>query len=153
MVTKPGTTARSWATAAGICAVAGGALWLLKQVAVALLASGDGPPPEHAVIATFYLLGIPLMIVGASGIAARLLGTASPIVWIPVAVLSAPAIFFGVQAVLDAVVDAVAGPDAHWWWPSEGGIVLTALVFLGIGAALLRGRRSARRASETAALA
>jgi hypothetical protein len=58
-----------------------------------------------------------------------------------VAVVSAPVIFFGVQTAMDAVVDALAGESAHWWWESEGGIVLTGLVFLGIGAVLLTGRR------------
>ena len=136
--------AMRWARVAALCAVTGGALWLLKQAAIAALATG-GEPPESVVIAACYLAGLVLMLVGASGPAACLLAGARPLVWVPVAVLSAPLIFFGVQFAVDGLVDAAAGPDAHWWWESEGGIVLTAVVFLALGAALLRGRRGARQ--------
>jgi hypothetical protein len=133
-------TARTWTTVAGWCALAGGTSWLLKQGAIALTAEG-AEPPEHGLIAVFYLAGLALMLVGASGVAALLLRRSAPVVWIPVAVLSAPVIFFGVHFALDALVDALAADSAHWWWASEGGIVLTGLVFLGIGAVLLTGRR------------
>ena len=142
MTTPEGRTgaARIWMTVTGACALAGGTAWLLKQVAIALSATG-GEPPENGAIATLYLSGLALMLVGASGVAALLLRRSNPVVWMPIAVLSAPVVFFGVQFSLDAVVDALVGESAHWWWASEGGIVLTALVFLGIGAALLAGRR------------
>jgi hypothetical protein len=143
-------TARTWTTVAAACGLAGGTAWLLKQAAIALAATGD-EPPESGFIAAFYLAGLALMLVGASGIAALLLRRSAPVVWIPVAVLSAPVVFFGVQAAVDAVVDALAGPGAHWWWESEGGIVLTALVFLGIGAVLLAGRRRTARQRSVAA--
>jgi len=133
-------TARTWTTVTAACALAGGTAWLLKQGAIALSASGD-EVPENGIIATLYLSGLALMLVGASGVAALLLRRSAPVVWMPIAVLSAPVLFFGVQAATDALVDALAGESAHWWWESEGGIVLTALVFVGIGAALLTGRR------------
>ena len=142
---------RTWTTVAGVCALAGGAAWVVKQGVIALSATGS-EPPENAVIGTFYILGLALMIIGASGIAVRLLRRTAPVVWMPVAVLSAPVVFFGVETAVDAAVDALAGPDAHWWWASEGGIVLTALVFLGIGATLLAGRRRASERSVPAAV-
>jgi len=132
-------TTRTWTTVAGACALTGGALWLIKQAVIAVSADG-AEPPENAFIGTIYLLAIPFMVVGASGVAVRLLGRSSPLVRGTAAAL-APLIFLGVQTAADALVDALAGADAHWWWPSEGGIVLTALVFLGIGASLLAGRR------------
>jgi hypothetical protein len=132
--------ARRWTTVAAACALAGGTAWLLKQGAIALAATG-GEVPESGLIAILYLAGLGLMLVGASGIAALLLRRKPAVVWMTVAVVSAPVVFFGVQAAVDAVVDALVGESAHWWWESEGGIVLTALVFLGIGAALLAGRR------------
>ena len=76
-----------------------------------------------------------------------MLGRSSSALWIPAAVLTAPVVFFGVQAGADALVDALAGPDAHWWWPSEGGVVLTALVFLAIGSVLAGGRGGTREKS------
>ncbi len=124
---------------------------LVAAVAATVAATGESPP-ESALIGVLYLTGIPLMIVGASGVAARLLGGTAPIVWIPVAALSAPVIFFGVQAALDAIVDALAGPDAHWWWTGEGGIVLTALVFLLAGAMALRAERRRRNSGSYATL-
>jgi hypothetical protein len=136
---------------AAVCAVAGGSLWLAKQAAIAASATG-GPPPENAVIATTYLAGLALMLVGASGPAARLLAGTRPLVWIPVAVLSAPVLFFGVQFASDAVFDAAAGSGAHWWWESEGGIVVTAVVFLAIGGALLAERRRARNVRQASAV-
>lgn len=143
MTTPEGRTGavQIWMTVAGACALAGGTAWLLKQVAIVLSAMGGEPPEANGAIATLYLSGLALMVVGASGVAALLLRRTTPLVWIPIAVLSAPVLFFGIQGALDAVVDALAGESAHWWWESEGGIVLTALVFLGIGAALLAGRR------------
>jgi hypothetical protein len=133
-------TARTWRTVAGWCALAGGTAWLLKQGAIALTAQG-AEPPENGIIAGFYVAGLGLMLVGASGVAALLLRRSAPVIWMAVAVVSAPVIFFGVQTAMDAVVDALAGESAHWWWESEGGIVLTGLVFLGIGTVLLTGRR------------
>jgi hypothetical protein len=128
---------------AGICAVAGGSLWLVKQVVIAVSATGAAPP-ENAAIAASYLAGLALMLVGAGGPAARVLRDSRAAVWVPAAVVSAPVIFFGVQAAADGLVDALAGPGAHWWWEGEGGIVLTALVFLALGAVLLAGRRRSR---------
>jgi hypothetical protein len=143
MTTPEGRTgaARTWTTVAGVCALAGGTAWLLKQVAIALSATGGEPPEPNGIIETCYIAGVALMLVGASGVAALLLRRSAPVVWMPIAVLSAPVVFFGVHWALDAVVDALVAESAHWWWASEGGVVLTALVFLGVGAALLAGRR------------
>lgn len=133
--------ARIWMTVTGACALAGGTAWLLKQVAIALSATGGEPPEPNGIIETSYVTGVALMLVGASGVAAVLLRRSAPIVWMPIAVVSAPVVFFGVHWSLVAVVRALVGESAHWWWASEGGVVLTALVFLGFGAALLAGRR------------
>jgi hypothetical protein len=142
-------TRRTWTTVAAACAVAGGASWLIKQVPIAASSSGDGPP-ENVVIGVFYLLGLALMVVGATGLAARLLGGVGPAVWIPAALLSGPVLFFGVQAGADTVVDGLAAAEAHWWWAGEGGIVLTAVVFLAYGLVLLRSRTARRTAAAVA---
>ena len=143
MTTPEGRTgaARTWMTVTGACALAGGTAWLLKQVAIALSATGGAPPEPNGIIETCFVAGVALMLVGASGVAALLLRRSAPVVWMPIAVLSAPVLFFGVQWSLVAMVRALVGESAHWWWASDGGVVLTALVFLGLGAALLAGRR------------
>jgi hypothetical protein len=144
-------SATAWTRVAAGFALAGGLAWLAKQVAIAGAIGPDGAPPESGVIGTFYLLGVGLMLVGATGVGAWLLRGRPPLLWVPVAILLAPVVFFGVQAAADALVDALAGPDAHWWWTGEGGIVLTGLVFAGAGALVLtRSRRAARRLPVTA---
>jgi hypothetical protein len=148
-VTDQARATTPWTKVAAVCAMAGGAMWLVKQVVIAASASG-GPPPENPVIAAAYLAGLALMLVGASGPAARLLAGARPFVWIPVAVLSAPVLFFGVQFAADGLFDAAAGPGAHWWWESEGAIVLTAVVFLAIGGVLLAEQRRGRNHRQAA---
>jgi hypothetical protein len=137
---------RTWTRVGAACAAAGGAAWLVKQAVIAASARG-GEEPQNAAIAVFFFAGLALMLVGATGPAAWLLRRQAPGVWIPAAVVSAPLLFFGVQAGTDVAVDALAGPSAAWWWRSEGGVVLTALVFVGIGAALLG---AARRTSDAA---
>ena len=54
-----------------------------------------------------------------------------------------PLIFWGIFTLLDMVVDAVAGEDAGWWWPGEGAILLTGLLFASAGAVALVRRRTA----------
>ena len=143
--------AMRWTRVAAVCAMTGGALWLAKQAAIAVLATGGEPPPDSGVIAACYLAGLALMLVGGSGLAARLLAGTHPFVWVPVAVLSAPLLFFGVQAALDGLVDAAAGPGAHWWWESEGGIVLTGVAYLVLGGVLLADRQRSVREVATVA--
>ncbi len=118
---------------------------MAKQAAIAASVGPDGAPPENTGIGVLYLLGVALMLVGATGVGAGLLRGRPPVVWVPVAIVLAPVVFFGVQTATDAIVDALAGADAHWWWAGEGGIVLTALVFAGAGAVVLARSRAARR--------
>jgi hypothetical protein len=131
-------TTRSWTAPAAMAAVAGGSCWVAKQgvIAMAMPATG-GPPAESLPIAVFYLLGAVLMVLGAGGVVARLTvgrGTALRIV---AAVVLAPMIFWGIFTLVDMVVDAVAGPYAGWWWPGEGAILLTGLLFASAGAVAL----------------
>ena len=135
---------RDWMRGAAVAAVAGGGCWVVKQgVIAATVPAGGGPPPESLLIAVFYLLGAALMAISGSGVVARLtVGWALPL-RIAIAVVLAPMIFWGVFTLVDMVVDAIAGPDAGWWWPGEGAILLTGLLFATAGAtALAAGRRT-----------
>jgi hypothetical protein len=131
---------RTWAAAAALC---GGLCWVAKQgVIVATIPADGGPPPESLPIAVLYLLGAALMVLGASGLVAR-----ATVGWpmagrVVAAVVLSPAIFWAVSTLTDVLVDAVAGPDAGWWWTGEGSILLTGLLFAAAGAVGLR-RRSA----------
>jgi hypothetical protein len=136
-------TTESWIRAAAAAAVAGGSCWVAKQgVIAATVPASGGPPPESVPIAVLYLLGVALMIVGGSGLVARL-GVDLPIVLrVAAAVVLSPMIFLAVSTVTDMLVDAVAGPDAGWWWTGEGAVLLTGLLFAAAGAAALRRRRT-----------
>jgi hypothetical protein len=133
-----------WTRLAAVAAVAGGAVWLAKQVAIGLtvLVTDDGTP-ESLPIAVLYLAGAALLAVAASGPVARMTASWSTALRVPVAVAVSPMIFWGSFTLVDALCDAVAGPNGNWWVRSEGAIVLTALIFLALGAhALVRQRRS-----------
>jgi hypothetical protein len=144
-------TRTTWVTVAAGCAVAGGGAWLLKQGAIAASVGPDGAAPENAVIGVLYLSGLVLMLAAATGVGAWLLRGRPAVVRVPVALLLAPVIFFGVQTAMDALVDGLAADDAHWWWAGEGGIVLTALLFAGVGALVFaRSRRAVGRSAVPA---
>jgi hypothetical protein len=43
------------------------------------------------------------------------------------------------------VFDGIAGPDAGWWWPGEGAVLLTGALYASAGAVALthlRGKES-----------
>lgn len=133
---------RTWTRWAAIAAAAGGGCWIVKQAVIgATVPSTGGPPPESLAIAVFYLLGAVLMAAGASGLVARLTVGWPMALRVLAAVVLAPMIFWGVFTLVDMVVDAIAGPDAGWWWPGEGAILLTGLLFASAGAAALASAR------------
>ena len=131
-------TTRTWTRAAAAAALAGGGCGLAKQgvIAAAVPATG-GPPPESLAIAVLYLLGAVLMAVGASGVVARLTVGRNTVLRIAAAVVLSPMIFWGIFTGVDMAVDAIAGSDAAWWWPGEGAILLTGLLFATAGATVL----------------
>ena len=138
MRTIDGTT-RTWIRVAAMTAVAGGGCWVAKQAVIAAtVPATGGPPPESLPIAVFYLSGAALMAVSGSGVVARLtVGWATALRVIAAVVLS-PVIFWTIYTVVDMAVDAIAGPDAGWWWPGEGAILLTGLLYGAAGALALR---------------
>jgi ACR3 family arsenite efflux pump ArsB len=138
-------TTLTWITAAAAAAVTGGLCWVAKQgVIAATVPSTGGPPPESLAIAVFYLLGAALMAVSGSGLVALMTVGRPMLLRVAVALVVSPLIFWGTFTLVDMVVDAVAGPDAGWWWPGEGAILITGLLFASAGAvALVRRRTSA----------
>jgi hypothetical protein len=132
----------TWTTVAAGCAIVGGLAWLAKQGVIAASVGPDGAPPEGTLIGVFFLLGLGLMVVGATGVGAALLRGRPTWLRAGAALVLAPLIFLGIQTVTDASVDALVPTDAHWWWAGEGGIVLTALVFLAGGVWARRRARS-----------
>jgi hypothetical protein len=130
----------SWTRLAATAAVTGGLCWVAKQgVIAATVPASGGPPPESVPIAVLYLLGAALMAIGASGLVARVTVGWMTVLRVVVAVVVSPMIFWGVFTIIDMLVDSIAGPEAGWWWPGEGAILITGLLFASAGAvALLR---------------
>ncbi len=136
-------TTDTWTKLAAIAAVVGGGSWLVKQVVIAAtVPASGGPPPESVLIAVFYLAGPVFMVLGASGLVARLTVGWMAALRVVAAVVVSPVIFWGIFTLADVVIDAIAGPDAGWWWPGEGAIAVTGLLFAATGGAALV-RRSA----------
>jgi len=128
-----------WIRAAAASAVAGGLCWVAKQgVIAATVPASGGPPPESVPIAVLYLLGVVLMIGGGSGLVARVAVDLPIALRVAMAVVLSPMIFLAVSTLTDTLVDAVAGPDAGWWWTGEGAVLLTGLLYATAGAVALR---------------
>jgi len=137
-------TTRTWITAAAAAAVTGGLCWVAKQgVIAASLPSTGGPPPESLPIGVLYLTGAALMAVSGSGLVARVTVGWTMVLRVAIALVVSPLIFWGIYTLVDMIVDAVAGPDAGWWWPGEGAILLTGLLFASAGGVALVRRRTA----------
>ena len=137
-------TTGTWITAAAAAAVTGGLCWVAKQgVIAATVPSTGGPPPESLPIGVLYLVGAALMAVSGSGLVALVTVGRPMVLRVAAALVVSPLIFWGIFTLIDMVVDAVAGPDAGWWWPGEGAILLTGLLFAAAGAVALVRRRTA----------
>ena len=137
-------TTRTWITAASAAAVTGGLCWVAKQgVIAATVPSTGGPPPESLPIGTLYLVGAALMAVSGSGLVAFVTVGRPMVLRVAAALVVSPLLFWGIYSLADMLVDAVAGPDAGWWWPGEGAILLTGLLFAAAGAVALVRRRTA----------
>ena len=138
-------TTGTWITAAAATAVTGGLCWVAKQgVIAATVPPTGGPPPESLPIAVLYLMGAALLAGSGSGLVALVTVGRPTLLRVAAALVLSPLIFWGIFTLVDMVVDAVAGPHAGWWWPGEGAILLTGLLFASAGAvALVRRRTSA----------
>ena len=133
-----------WTKVAATAAVAGGGCWMAKQgVIAATMPPGGGPPAESIPIAVLYLSGVVLMAAGASGLVARLTAGRPMVLRGAAAVVVSPVVFWGLYTLIDMIVDGIAGQDAGWWWPGEGAVLITGVLFAAAGAAALsRGVRS-----------
>lgn len=135
-------TTQTWTKVAAVAAVAGGVMWLGKQVVIAAsVPATGGPPPESLLIAVFYLSGAALMVIGASGVVARVTVGWMTLLRVVAAVVLSPLLFWGLYTLVDMACDAIAGPDSGWWWPGEGAILITGLLFAAAGTTALLARR------------
>ncbi len=117
--------------------VAGGVAWLLKLVAVAVLVLTGDEDIESAAVAFFYLTGLGLLFIGSTALGLWLTMSRQVPLRIAAVVLS-PIVFWVSYQIMDVIVDSIVGDQAPGLVESETAILLAALVWLAIGAMLLK---------------
>jgi hypothetical protein len=131
-------TMRRWVVILANVLVAGGVAWLLKLVAIAVLVLTGAPwDIESAVVAFFYLTGLGLLFIGSTALGLWLTMSRQVPLRIAAVVLS-PIVFWGSYQIMDGIVDSIVGDQAPGYVESETAILLAALVWLAIGAMVLK---------------
>jgi hypothetical protein len=137
-------TTQRWITIGSATAIAGGMAFLVK---LAVLAATDGA--ESIAVATFYFLGNGLCALGSIGVALRLLQRRALPIRIGGAMV-APIAFAITFLWLDSVVVPLTREHVPAWAEVEGGVFLTALIWLAAGTWALRTRGAAMPATQAA---
>ncbi len=118
-------------------AIACGASWLLKQVAIVATGGGDTESPVVAVLWATGMLTFLLAAACGSALALRAIPTWARVL---AAVVAVPVAFVALE-VADAIVDEVYQADG--WFAEEIPLVLAALVMSALGVQVLGSRRRA----------
>ena len=144
-----------WIAIAGTALIAGGVAWILK---LWVIVATDGRVVATGAAATFLELGLVLIIVGSTGIGVRLMMSQEPSMRVVLAVAS-PAAFFisfgifsGIGYALVATGRLVVGDALPSYLLEEGGIFVSAIVWLAVGVWLVLGvaqRGAAHGARDT----
>ena len=112
--------------------------WLLKLVAIAVLVLTGAPwDVESAVVAFFYLTGLGFLFIGSTALGLWLTMSRQVPLRIAAVVLS-PIVFWVSYRIMDGIVDSIVGDQAPGLVERETAILLAALVWLAIGAMLLK---------------
>jgi len=133
------TTSR-WVVILASVLVAGGVAWLLKLAAVAILVVTGDRDIESAAVAFFYLTGLGLLFIGSTALGLRLTMNRQGPLRIAAVVLS-PIVFWFSYQILDIIVDSIVGPQAPDLVESETAVLVAALIWLAIGAMVLKSTR------------
>lgn len=127
-------TRERWITIASVAAALGGLSWLAK---VAVIIATDGEVSDEGAAAFFYLLGVALMVIGATSVGAMLAGRRARLVLVMAIALS-PIIFFISYAILDGITKPLVGDRGPAYVGDEVGILMTGLAWLMLGAVFVR---------------
>lgn len=120
--------------------VAGGVAWLLKLVAIAVLVVTGSPDIESGAVAFFYLAGLGLLLIGSTALGLWLTINRQAPLRIAAVVLS-PIVFWGSYQIMDVIADSIVGEQAPDYLQSETAVLVAALVWLTIGAVVLKSTR------------
>jgi hypothetical protein len=133
------TTSR-WITILATVLVAGGVAWLLKLVAIAVLVVTGSPDIESGAVALFYLAGLGLLFIGSTTLGLWLTMNRQVPLRIAAVVLS-PIVFWISFEILDGIADSIVGDQAPAYLQSETAVLVAAVVWLAIGAMVLKSTR------------
>jgi hypothetical protein len=134
------TTSR-WITILATVLLAGGVAWLLKLVAIAVLVVTGSPDIESGAVAFFYLAGLGLLFIGSTALGLWLTMNRQVPLRIAAVVLS-PIVFWISFEILDGIADSIVGDQAPAYLQSETAVLVAAVVWLAIGAMVLKSTRS-----------
>ena len=128
-------TNQRWISTTAAVVTAGGLAWLAK---LGVIAATDGRVTSSGAAAVFFVLGALLLAAGASAPVMRLLRPARR--WTTALALASGPLLFGLTfSLLDGAGKGLVGDAGPSWLPDEAGILATAVVWLVIGLALLKG--------------
>ena len=109
----------------------------MKLMAIAVLVVTGARDIESAAVAFFYLTGLGLLFIGSTALGLRLTMRRKVPFRIAAVVLS-PIVFWGSYQILDGIADGIVGNQAPDYVQSETAVLVAALVWLAIGAMLLK---------------
>ena len=141
------TTSR-WITILATVLVAGGLAWLLKLVAIAVLVMTGSRDIESGAVAFFYLTGLGLLFIGSTALGLWLTMSRQAPLRVAAVVLS-PIVFWISFQILDGIADSIVGEQAPDYLQSETAVLVAALVWLAIGAMVLKSTRRTPTARVT----
>jgi hypothetical protein len=136
------TTSR-WIVILATVLVSGGVAWLLKLVAIAILVVTGARDIESGAVAFFYLTGLGLLFIGSTALGLRLTMSRQGPLRIAAVVLS-PILFWVSYQILDGIADGIVGAQAPNYVQSETAVLVAALVWLAMGARLLKSTSQTR---------
>jgi hypothetical protein len=114
-----------WIQISSALAAAGGAAWLVKFAVIGATDGGTG----GGATAAFYLLGVALMLVGATWVGARATARlATPL--FALGVVLSPVVLFASYAALEGLAKGIVGDAGPAWLEEEIGIAATGAFWL-----------------------
>ena len=134
-------TASRWITILATVLVAGGVAWLLKLVAIGVLVVTGSRDIESGAVTFFYLTGLGLLFIGSTALGLWLTMSRQAPLRIAAVVLS-PIVFWISFQILDGIADSILGDQAPDYLQSETAVLVAAVVWLAIGAMVLKSTRS-----------
>lgn len=118
--------------------VLGALAWLVK---VSLIAANGGTNTNEGAVAVFFAIGALGLLLGSSSLGLWL-ARRRPLVIAIVAGVASIAVFWLTFGLIDEALQSIVGDAGPVWFDEEAGIVVTALIWLAIGIALVRRTRS-----------